>query len=165
MEAAARVIGKRGFEAATVHEIARAAGVAAGTIYLYFRSKDEILDALVAELAADIDEDLQAARSRAGVAGFLARRAERLYEKRGLLRAVFAQALVDSKFAGLVRQQVIRPHAEAVQQLAGRRKSKREAIALAQAALWWAAGLGEALGEQVDRKKLLRAAARLVETK
>lgn len=43
LKAAVKVFAKRGFYQAKVTEIAKAAGVADGTIYLYFKSKDEIL--------------------------------------------------------------------------------------------------------------------------
>lgn len=43
LEAAVGVFAKSGFQQATVSQIARAAGVADGTIYLYFKSKDDIL--------------------------------------------------------------------------------------------------------------------------
>lgn len=43
LDAAVRVFAKKGFHATRVSEVAKAAGVADGTIYLYFRSKDELL--------------------------------------------------------------------------------------------------------------------------
>lgn len=43
VEGAVRVFAEKGYFNATVAEIARAAGVADGTIYLYFKSKDELL--------------------------------------------------------------------------------------------------------------------------
>lgn len=43
LDGAVRVFAEKGFFNATVAEIARAAGVADGTIYLYFKSKDELL--------------------------------------------------------------------------------------------------------------------------
>ena len=43
LDAAVKVFAGRGFHSATVAEIARAAGVADGTIYLYFKSKDDLL--------------------------------------------------------------------------------------------------------------------------
>jgi len=46
LRAAVRVFAKKGFYATRVSEIAAAAGVADGTIYLYFKSKDELLVAL-----------------------------------------------------------------------------------------------------------------------
>jgi len=43
LRAAIDVFAERGFFNAQVADVARAAGVAAGTVYLYFRSKDDIL--------------------------------------------------------------------------------------------------------------------------
>ena len=43
LDAAIKVFAERGFHTATVAEIARAAGVADGTIYLYFKGKDDLL--------------------------------------------------------------------------------------------------------------------------
>ena len=41
-----RVFAKKGFYATRVSEVAKAAGVADGTIYLYFKSKDQLLVSL-----------------------------------------------------------------------------------------------------------------------
>ena len=46
LDAATAVFAKRGFFNAQVADVARAAGIAAGTVYLYFRSKDEILTSI-----------------------------------------------------------------------------------------------------------------------
>jgi AcrR family transcriptional regulator len=43
-EAAMRVIARKGMAAATMQEIAEEAGVAKGTIYLYFRDRDELVE-------------------------------------------------------------------------------------------------------------------------
>jgi TetR/AcrR family fatty acid metabolism transcriptional regulator len=43
LEAAVKVFARQGFYQSTVAEIAREAGVADGTIYLYFKNKDDIL--------------------------------------------------------------------------------------------------------------------------
>jgi len=43
LKAAIKVFARKGFYAARVSEIAKAAGVADGTIYLYFRNKDDVL--------------------------------------------------------------------------------------------------------------------------
>ena len=43
LRAATDVFAERGFFNAQVADVARAAGVAAGTVYLYFRSKDDVL--------------------------------------------------------------------------------------------------------------------------
>jgi len=52
LDAAERVFGKHGFAGARMADIARAAGVATGTIYNYFDSKDEVFRSLI-ELRAD----------------------------------------------------------------------------------------------------------------
>src|ERR1700739_5023352 len=46
LDAAVRIFAKKGFYATRVSEVAKAAGVADGTIYLYFSSKDELLVSL-----------------------------------------------------------------------------------------------------------------------
>jgi len=46
LDAAVRVFARKGFHATRVSEVAKAAGVADGTIYLYFESKDELLRSL-----------------------------------------------------------------------------------------------------------------------
>jgi AcrR family transcriptional regulator len=58
-EATLRVIARKGMTGATVQEIADEAGVAKGTIYLYFRDRDELIEktfeAAVAQFIARID--------------------------------------------------------------------------------------------------------------
>jgi len=61
LEAAVRVFADRGFFNATVAEIARAAGVADGTIYLYFKGKDDLLLQLFEEKMAELLASAQAA--------------------------------------------------------------------------------------------------------
>src|SRR5580692_2635315 len=46
LNAAVRVFAKKGFHATRVSEVAKAAGVADGTIYLYFKSKEQLLVSL-----------------------------------------------------------------------------------------------------------------------
>ncbi|NQW02693.1 MAG: TetR/AcrR family transcriptional regulator [Acidobacteria bacterium] len=53
LEAATRVFAERGFFAAQVADIAKRAGIAAGTVYLYFRSKDELLITLFDQTMRD----------------------------------------------------------------------------------------------------------------
>jgi TetR/AcrR family transcriptional regulator, cholesterol catabolism regulator len=49
LDASLRVFEQKGFSSARVAEIASAAGIAKGTVYLYFDSKEEILDAILTE--------------------------------------------------------------------------------------------------------------------
>jgi TetR/AcrR family fatty acid metabolism transcriptional regulator len=50
LEAAVRVFARKGYFAARVSDVARRAGVADGTIYLYFRSKEDLLVSLFDEV-------------------------------------------------------------------------------------------------------------------
>lgn len=52
VEAAIRVFARNGYYNSRVSDIAREAGIASGTIYLYFRTKDEILVTLFREKMA-----------------------------------------------------------------------------------------------------------------
>lgn len=54
VEAASRAFARRGFASATMREIAKEAGYTAPALYVYFRSKQEILRALVETLLADV---------------------------------------------------------------------------------------------------------------
>jgi AcrR family transcriptional regulator len=62
-EATMRVISRKGMAAATMQEIADEAGVAKGTIYLYFRDRDELVEktfeSAMHELMHQIDEALE----------------------------------------------------------------------------------------------------------
>jgi AcrR family transcriptional regulator len=63
-EATMRVIARKGMAAATMQEIAGEAGVAKGTIYLYFRDRDELVEKTfenaMTQLHAKIDEAMNA---------------------------------------------------------------------------------------------------------
>ena len=62
LKAAVKVFARQGFHATKVSEVAKAAGVADGTIYLYFKSKEELLVSLfedrVERLLAHLREQL-----------------------------------------------------------------------------------------------------------
>ena len=62
LEAAAEVIAERGFAEAKVHDIAARADIGTGTFYNYFRSKDEIFEALITDTIAGLAAELDAAR-------------------------------------------------------------------------------------------------------
>ncbi len=68
--AAMRVAGRKGLEKTTVDDIAREAGVAKGTVYLYFRSRDEILEKTVGAAVDDLLEHIQEALDAARGASF-----------------------------------------------------------------------------------------------
>ncbi len=67
VRAAVKVFGRHGFEAARAEDIAHAAKIAKGTLYLYFRSKEALYSAAIAhavhELQAEAAERIGAATS------------------------------------------------------------------------------------------------------
>ena len=60
LAAARKLMERRGLEAVTMEEIAGAAGVAKGTIYLYFPSKDELIQALITRVGENLLQDIEA---------------------------------------------------------------------------------------------------------
>lgn len=60
IQAATRIFARKGFYQAKVSEIAREAGVADGTIYLYFENKDDILISLFEEQMKAVLKNMRA---------------------------------------------------------------------------------------------------------
>jgi AcrR family transcriptional regulator len=99
VEGARTIFLQHGFDAASMNDIARAAGVSKGTLYVYFENKEQLFEAIVheecqvhAENTFDLDpnnHDVDATLTRLGVAfvEFLCRP-----EKASALRAVVAIA-------------------------------------------------------------------------
>ncbi len=77
LEAAIQVFAARGFYNARVSDIAREARVADGTIYLYFKNKDDLLISLFEDR---MDEVLRIFREEVGVEGSAAQRLQRFIE-------------------------------------------------------------------------------------
>ena len=61
LAAATRVFARHGFFGAQVADVAKAAGVAAGTVYLYFRSKDDLLVSIFERTMASAIEEARGA--------------------------------------------------------------------------------------------------------
>jgi AcrR family transcriptional regulator len=59
LAAARQVMERHGLEAVTMEEIAAAAGVAKGTIYLYFQGKEDLILALVSQTGENLLQDLE----------------------------------------------------------------------------------------------------------
>ena len=60
LAAARRLMQSRGVEAVTMEEIAAAAGVAKGTVYLYFQGKEDLVQALISQVGENILADIEA---------------------------------------------------------------------------------------------------------
>ncbi len=94
LEASARVFAEAGYHGATMQAIARAAGFTAASLYTYFRSKDEIYEALVDDLRAAVLATFDA-RFPAGLTFaqrlelLLQRQLELLASRRTAIRIIF----------------------------------------------------------------------------
>jgi AcrR family transcriptional regulator len=64
IDGARRVFIEMGFDAASMNDITRAAGVSKGTIYVYFNNKEELFEALIEEERRAIFSDLYEALER-----------------------------------------------------------------------------------------------------
>jgi AcrR family transcriptional regulator len=96
IDAACHVFGENGFELATVDAIAEAAGVAKGTVYLYYPSKQAIYDAAFASGMADIEKLIgerlaQAGSARAAIAAFVTVRSEYFQQHPDFFRVYVAE--------------------------------------------------------------------------
>lgn len=133
LDAAERVFGARGFADAKMTEIAQRAGVAAGTLYNYFDSKERIFRALIEQRGHDFAEGLQAvaagpARGRAMLVE-LTRATLAYIESHGDVLSVFMQVgrmpdearkrlcgagheLVHAQYLSLFRQRMVEARAD-----------------------------------------------------
>ncbi len=96
VEAAKKVFAKRGYRSSTVDDIAAHARIAKGTLYLYFKSKEEIyLTALMADIRAlqqEASTRITLARTaREKIAGYVAARLEHSDRNADFWRIFFSE--------------------------------------------------------------------------
>lgn len=91
IEATGRCIARHGLDGTSTPAVAKLAGVSVGSLYQYFRSRDELIDALIDQLAIDLTRVLDAS-IRGGMdrpldeltAGSIASARELLHSNEGL---------------------------------------------------------------------------------
>jgi AcrR family transcriptional regulator len=96
LEAACRIFARLGYSATNVEDIAKEAGMAKGTIYLYFKSKEEVFAAVLARdlecLTSQTIEGMSAAENFAErLSIFLNLRLAYLQNNQDFLRVYFAE--------------------------------------------------------------------------
>ncbi|MDO8290050.1 MAG: TetR/AcrR family transcriptional regulator [Parvibaculum sp.] len=64
LDAALDLFRQHGYRRTSMEDIANAANVAKGTLYIYFKSKDELFEGLARRLSAQIAQDVKAALAR-----------------------------------------------------------------------------------------------------
>ncbi len=121
LDAAAAVFAERGFHRTTIRAIAAAAGVAEGTIYNYFDSKDALLIGLMARLAEIEHFDLELAQGlqddpRAFIRAAFGQRLGNIVRGLELMRAVLPEIIVNADLRRRFRQEYVQPVALALEQ-------------------------------------------------
>ncbi len=113
LEAAAALFGEKGYDRATMKEIAARAGIVPGTIYLYFQNKRDLLLAIADSLiAGPVDQALAEAanlEAKDYVAAILRNRIQFARENRALLQALVAQIWTDRELRERFFAQVMGP--------------------------------------------------------
>lgn len=111
LEAALQVFAVQGYHGASITDLVAAAGVARGTFYLYFDSKDavfrELLDELLAHLRANvvgIDVSADAPPFEAQLEATVVRILKTVESNRALTRIIFREAVgLDAQVEGRMR--------------------------------------------------------------
>ncbi|MDR1513174.1 MAG: TetR/AcrR family transcriptional regulator, partial [Propionibacteriaceae bacterium] len=69
LDAATELFTRKGYEATTVDDVLEAVGMGKGTFYHYFKSKDEVLEAVVDRVVARVVEHVEAIADAHGLDG------------------------------------------------------------------------------------------------
>lgn len=113
LEAAAAVFAEKGYQRATVKEVAARAGIAPGTIYLYFKNKRDLLLTIADRLIAQpVDQTLAEAaplNAEAYIAAILQDRICFARQNRAFLQALVTEIWTDEELRERFFTQVIGP--------------------------------------------------------
>jgi AcrR family transcriptional regulator len=113
LEAAAEVFGEKGYQRATMKEIAARVGIAPGTIYLYFKSKRDLLLAIADRLIGQaVDQALAQAvhlDAKGYIAAILRDRLRFARENQAFLQALVTEVWTDPELQERFFTQIIGP--------------------------------------------------------
>src|SRR5215831_17003852 len=117
LDAATRVFASKGFNRATIRDVARNAGVADGTIYNYFDNKTDLLFGLLDRLNDTERRPASLAQASAAPFGdvgdafraYLRERVELLWSNADLFRAVLPELLANPELRARYYDEVIAP--------------------------------------------------------
>ncbi len=114
LDAATEVFAQRGFRTAGIQQVAEAAGIAKGTVYNYFDSKDDLLLALLDRLNESEDRPAQFEKlvhgdPRQMMAALMLHRFEFLSEQKELFRALLPELLSNRKLRQRYLRRVVGP--------------------------------------------------------
>jgi TetR/AcrR family fatty acid metabolism transcriptional regulator len=103
LRAAIRIFSQKGYFNSKISEIARLAGVADGTIYLYFKNKDDLLISLFEEKMGEVVNDVRARVADGGGALarleiFIRNHMDLLVKEAGLIEVIQVELRQSNKF-------------------------------------------------------------------
>jgi AcrR family transcriptional regulator len=151
LEAAAAVFAAKGFEGATMTEIAARAGAPIGSLYQFFPAKEALADTLLRNYAALLAADLQHLEARAA----------------GLSTTVLVEELLALLRAHPVERAILSPLAEAVMDEPTRRATFRQMVRRQLAAVLRAFSPGMSAATAADMAvlllQLMKAASALID--
>lgn len=112
--AAIQVISEKGFQKTTVRQIAQAAGIADGTIYNYFKNKDDILMAIIGKLTEAEVREMHFAEAEevdfdTFIEEYFVHRAKEIEAGIPALKVIFSETMVNEKLSKLVFDQIYGP--------------------------------------------------------
>jgi len=117
MNAAVEIISLKGFKSTTTKEIAQLADMAEGTLYNYFKNKDDILMS-IAERYVSYKRDLDVSTDVSSVQEFIAalyrssssRNMEEHMNDRKVMRALLPEFLTDKVLGKLYFERIVQPY-------------------------------------------------------
>ena len=113
LNAAARVFAEKGYQRATVKEVAALAGVAPGTIYLYFKNKRDLLLAIADQLIQQAWKQTQAQITHADAGSYIAAVLENtlhfVRQNKSLIQALMTEIWTDDLLQGWFFEQILNP--------------------------------------------------------
>jgi AcrR family transcriptional regulator len=100
--AALEVLGRHGISGLNMADIARRVGLVPSAIYRHFRSKDELLDAVLELIGQKLMKNIELSRERKTnclgcLRSLLMRHAELVQENQGILRLLFSDEIANGK--------------------------------------------------------------------
>jgi len=123
MNAAVDIISLKGFKSTTTKEIAEKAEMAEGTLYNYFKNKDDILMS-IAERYVSYKRDLEVSTDVSSVQEFIAalyrsgslRNVEEHMNDRKILKALLPEFLTDKTLGKMYFERIVQPYLSAIEE-------------------------------------------------
>jgi len=113
LEAAAAVFARKGYQRATVKEVAAQAGVAPGTIYLYFENKRDLLmaiaDHLIGQSWAQTSAQMAQIEPETYVAAVLRNTLDFFHQHKALVQALITEIWTDPQLQEQFFDRVLQP--------------------------------------------------------